>query len=131
MNKDLAPLDVSGMIHHMPIEDFLKLMAVKLNGPKADGQKITMNVTLSDSNQRYAIYIENAVLLYKEGMVVATPDVTLTLNQLLFYGICLGLLSPEQAVASGKLMISGDQTKLNEFLSLLDEFNNFINIVTP
>lgn len=90
-----------------------------------------MNVTLSDSNQKYAIYIENAVLIYKEGMVDANPDVTLTLNQLIFYGIGLGLLSPEQAVASGKLLISGDQTKLNEFLSLLDEFDRFINIVTP
>lgn len=131
MNKDNAPLDVSGIIHHMPVDDFLKLMAVKLNGPKADGKKITLNVTLADSNQKYAIYIENSVLIYKEGKVDTNPDVTLTLDQLIFYGIGLGLLLPEQAVASGKLKISGDQTKLNEFLSLLDQFDNFINIVTP
>ena len=128
---DNSPLDVSGIINHMPVDEFLKLMAVKLNGPKADGKKITLNVTLSDSNQKYAIYIENSVLIYKEGMVDATPDVTLTLDQLIFYGIGLGLLSPEQAVATGKLIISGDQTKLNEFLSLLDDFDRFLNIVTP
>lgn len=131
IKKDNAPLDSSGIINYMPVNEFLMLMAVKLNGPKADGKKITLNVTLSDTNQKYALYIENAVLIYKEGVVDANPDVSLTFDQLIFYGIGLGLLSPEQAVAAGKLMISGDQSKLNEFLSLLDEFDTIINIVTP
>jgi alkyl sulfatase BDS1-like metallo-beta-lactamase superfamily hydrolase len=131
IKKDNAPLDSSGIIKFMPVDEFLKLMAVKLNGPKADGKKITLNVTLSDTNQKYALYIENAVLIYKEGVVDANPDVSLTFDQVIFYGIGLGLLSPEQAVASGKLKISGDQSKLNEFLSLLDEFDTIINIVTP
>jgi len=131
MDNDNTPLDVSGIINHMPIEDFLKLIAVKLNGPKAEGKKITLNLTLSDSNQKYAIYIENSVLIYKAGKVDANPDVTVTLDQLIFYGIGLGLLSSDQAIAANKLMISGDQTKLDEFLSLLDKFNPFPNVVTP
>jgi alkyl sulfatase BDS1-like metallo-beta-lactamase superfamily hydrolase len=131
INKDNAPLDVSGIIKNMPVDEFLKLIAVKLNGPKADGKKITLNVTLSNSNQQYAIYLENSVLIYKAGKLDADPDVSLTLDQFTFYGIGLGLLSPEQAVAAGKLIISGDHTKLNEFLSLLDKFDRLPNIVTP
>jgi len=131
INKDNSPLDVSGIIKNMPVEEFLKLIAVKLNGPKADGKKITLNVTLSNSNQEYAIYLENSVLIYKSGKLNPDPDVSLTMDQFTFYGIGLGLLSPEQAVAAGKVIISGDQTKLNEFLSLLDEFDRLPNIVTP
>ncbi|MDN3016277.1 alkyl sulfatase dimerization domain-containing protein [Paenibacillus sp. BSR1-1] len=131
LNQDNTPLDVSGIIHFMPVEEFLKLIAIKLNGPKADGRKITLNVTLSDSDQKYAIYLENSVLIYKVGKVDANPDVNLTLDQLTLYGIGLGLLSPDQAVAAGKLMISGEQTKLDEFLSLLDDFDRCQNIVTP
>ncbi|MBI0580033.1 MBL fold metallo-hydrolase [Neobacillus cucumis] len=131
INKDNSPLDVSGIIKNMPVEEFLKLIAVKLNGPNADGKKITLNVTLSNSNQEYTIYLENSVLIYKSGKLNADPDVSLTLDQFTFYGIGLGLLSPEQAVAAGKLILSGDQTKLNEFLSLLDEFDRLPNIVTP
>lgn len=131
INKDNAPLDVSGIIKNMPVDEFLKLIAVKLNGPKADGKKITLNVTLSNSNQQYAIYLENSVLIYKAGKLDADPDVSLTLDQFTFCGIGLGLLSPEQAVATGKLIISGDHTKLNEFLSLLDKFDRLPNIVTP
>ncbi|MDT9026334.1 alkyl/aryl-sulfatase [Rossellomorea yichunensis] len=131
MNKDLSPLDVSGIINYMPVADFLKLMAIKLNGPKADGRNITLNVTLTNSNQTYTLRLENAVLTYKEGNVDADPDVALALDQMTFYGIGLKLLSAEQAVAAGKLIISGDQTILNEFLSLLDEFGWSPAIVTP
>jgi alkyl sulfatase BDS1-like metallo-beta-lactamase superfamily hydrolase len=131
MNKDLSPLDVSGIINYMPIADFLKLISIKLNGPKADGRNITLNVTLTNSNQTYTIRLENAVLTYKEAKIDADPDVTLALDQMTFYGIGLKLLSPEQAVAAGKLIISGDQTILNEFLSLLDEFDWSPAIVTP
>jgi alkyl sulfatase BDS1-like metallo-beta-lactamase superfamily hydrolase len=131
INKDLSPLDVSGIINYMPVADFLKLMAIKLNGPKADGRNITLNVTLTNSNQTYTIRLENAVLTYKEAKIDADPDVDLALDQMTFYGIGLKLLSPEQAVAAGKLIISGDQTILNEFLSLLDEFDWSPAIVTP
>ncbi|TYS89179.1 alkyl/aryl-sulfatase [Rossellomorea aquimaris] len=131
MNKDLSPLDVSGIINYMPVDEFLKLMAIKLNGPKADGRKITLNVTLTDSNQQYTIKLENAVLTYKVDEVNSNPDISLALEQVTFYGIGLKLLPPEQAAAAGKLIISGDQTKLNEFLSLLDEFDWSPAIVTP
>ncbi|WP_057914852.1 alkyl/aryl-sulfatase [Peribacillus muralis] len=131
INKENSPLDVSGIIKNMPLEEFLKLVAVKLNGPKADGKKITLNVTLTNTNQEYAIYLENSVLVYKAGKTDDNPDVSLALEQLTFYGIGLGMISPEKAVAAGKLNITGDQTKLNEFLSLLDIFEPLPNIVTP
>jgi len=131
INKDNSPLDVSGVIRNMPVEEFLKLISVKLNGPKADGKKITLNVSLSNSNQEYAIYLENSVLIYKAGKLDADPDVSLSLDQLTFFAIGLGMFTPEQAVAAGKVVIAGNQTKLNEFLSLLDEFDPLPNIVTP
>ncbi|WP_167555297.1 alkyl/aryl-sulfatase [Gottfriedia acidiceleris] len=131
INKDNAPLDVSGVIKNMPVNEFLKFIAVKLNGPKAEGRKITINVTLSDSNQLYSLYLENSVLFSKANKLDDNADVSLTSDQFAFYGTLLGLLSPEKAVGAGKLIISGDHTKLNEFLSLLDEFDRYINIVTP
>ncbi|PFM79190.1 hypothetical protein COJ46_12870 [Bacillus sp. AFS077874] len=131
INRDNSPLDVSGIIKKMPVNEFLKLVAVKLNGPKAEGKKITINVTLSDSNQLYTLNLENSVLFSRANKLDDNADVSLTIDQFAFYGTLLGLLSPEQAVGAGKLIISGNQTKLNEFLSLLDEFDRCINIVTP
>lgn len=131
INKDLSPLDVSGIINHMPIEDFLKLIAVKLHGLKAEGKKITLNVSLTDINQNFSIYLDNSVLIHKAGKLDANPDVSLTLERLTFFGVGLGLISPQQAAVAGKLIVSGDQAKLDEFLSLLDDFQRYHNIVTP
>ncbi|UPM53397.1 alkyl/aryl-sulfatase [Gottfriedia acidiceleris] len=129
--KDNSPLDVSEVIKNMPVNEFLKLVAVKLNGPKAEGKNITMNVTLSNTNQKYSIYLENSVLFFKENKLADHADVSLIIDQMTFYGIVLGLLSTEQGVTAGNLIISGNQTKLNEFLSLLDDFDRYINIVIP
>ncbi|WP_088042605.1 alkyl/aryl-sulfatase [Bacillus sp. EAC] len=131
VNKNISPLDVSGVIKNMPINEFLKLVAVKLNGPKAEGKKITINLTLSNTNQEYTLFLENSVLFFKANKLDAKADVSLTTDQFAFYGIVLGLITPEQAVAAGKLILSDDQSKLNEFLSLLDGFDPYPNIVTP
>jgi len=131
MNNDNSPLDISGVVKNMPVNEFLKLVAIKLNGPKAEGKKITINVTFSNSNQEYTLFLENSVLIFKANKLDANADVTLTIDQFAFYGIVLGLLSPGQAVAAGKLILTGNKLKLDEFLSLLDEFDRFINIVTP
>lgn len=129
--RDNSPLDVSEVIKNMPVNEFLKLVAVKLNGPKAESKIITMNVTLSNTNQEYTIYLENSVLFFKENKLAVNADVSLIIDQMTFYGIVLGLLSTEQGVTAGKLFISGNETKLNEFLSLFDEFDRYINIVIP
>ncbi|ODG92167.1 hypothetical protein BED47_21085 [Gottfriedia luciferensis] len=129
--KDNSPLDVSEVIKNMPVNEFLKLVAVKLNGPKAEGKKITINITLSNTNKEYTICLENSVLFFKENKLAVKADVSLVIDQMTFYGIVLGLLSIEQGVAVGKINISGNHTKMNEFLSLLDEFDRYMNIVIP
>ncbi|WP_249593879.1 alkyl/aryl-sulfatase [Peribacillus frigoritolerans] len=126
-----AVLNTSNIALKMPVKDFLMLLAVKLNGPKADGKKITINVTLSDLKQNYVLFLENSVLNIKANKVEANADVSLVVDKLTFYSISLGSITPEQAITSGRLHLTGDQNKLNELLSLLDEFTTNLNIVTP
>ncbi|WP_258276347.1 alkyl/aryl-sulfatase [Paenibacillus sp. SC116] len=123
--------NTSKMLDDVPVDDFFKLLAVKLNGPKAEGVNITMSVTFSDTNQAYAVYLENSVLTYKEGIVEDKPNVVLSIDKTAFYKMGSGQLSPDQALGDGQLELSGDANKLNEFLDLLDTFDIWSNIVTP
>ncbi|QQK80495.1 MBL fold metallo-hydrolase [Salicibibacter cibi] len=118
------------MIQCMPFDEFFKLLAVKLDAPKAEGKKITMNISLTDSGENYTITLENSVL-NKADKLNADPDVSLKTDKSIFYAIALGDLTVDQAVSSNKLEITGKQNRLNEFLTLLDNFNNPIHIVTP
>ncbi|MEK4425791.1 alkyl/aryl-sulfatase [Solibacillus sp. FSL K6-1523] len=129
--KDRAPLDTSGFVSKTPVLEFLKLFAARLNGLNADGKKITINVTLSDENKDYTLYLENSVLTYKSSRLDTSPDASLIVDKLTFYGIANGRISPQQAVADAKLELSGDQHKLADFLSLFDRFNPLANIVIP
>lgn len=125
------PTNKPGFINKIPVEDFLKLLAIKLNAPKAEGKKIIINVTITNLNEQCSIYLGNSVLINKTGELSEQPDVTIITDKLTFYSLGVGRISLDQAIEEDKLKISGDSTKLIEFLSLLDHFNPSINIVTP
>lgn len=131
VNKENAPSDVAGIINYLPISDFLTLLAVKLNGPKAEGKKITMNVTITDADQSFTMNLENSVLIHKVSKLDAHPDVALVTDRTTFFALMVGSLSLDQAIEKGKAEVSGDASHLNEFLSLLDQFDPYLNIVTP
>ncbi|NQU63799.1 MAG: MBL fold metallo-hydrolase, partial [SAR324 cluster bacterium] len=52
----------SGLIQQMPISSFFDIMAVRLNGPQAEGNEITINFMFTDRNECYVLKLENAVL---------------------------------------------------------------------
>ena len=41
-------------------------LAVRLNGPKAAGKKIALNVDFTDLKKQYGLIVENAVLNYAQ-----------------------------------------------------------------
>ena len=49
-------------IRAMPIELLFDYLGVRLNGPKAAGKQITLNLNFTDLKKQYALMVENAVL---------------------------------------------------------------------
>ena len=75
--------------------------------------------------------MENGVLNYAKGKQSTTADATLTTTRTALDRIVLGETTAAEALAAGEATIEGDATKLAEFLSLLDTFEFWFNIVTP
>jgi alkyl sulfatase BDS1-like metallo-beta-lactamase superfamily hydrolase len=63
--------------------------------------------------------------------LASNPDATLTLDILTFYQIALGREDLSKMEAAGNVSISGDKEQFVDFLSLLDQFQPKVNIVTP
>ncbi|MGF9909747.1 alkyl/aryl-sulfatase [Brevibacillus porteri] len=116
---------------NIPVDEFLKLLAVRLNGPKAEGKIMTMNVHISHKDETYTIYLENGVLIHKANRLDDNPNVSITVDTATFYKLGFGHLTPDQAIAAGALELSGDPHTLDEFFTLLDSFNLTSNIVIP
>jgi alkyl sulfatase BDS1-like metallo-beta-lactamase superfamily hydrolase len=117
------------VIRAMPPEMTFDYFAVRLNGPKAAGKKISLNLDFTDLKKQYGLLVENAVLNY--GKPVAKADVTLTLSKATLDAIQLNQVSIDDAIAKGDLKLSGKREALNEFMGLLDTFPFWFNIVTP
>ena len=116
-------------IRAMPPDMLFDYLAVRLNGPKAAGKKIGLNIDFIDLKQQYGLMVENAVLNY--GKPLAKPDAKLTMSKATLDSIQLKEITLEQAITKGDLKIEGKREAFAEFMGLLDTFPFWFNIVTP
>ena len=116
-------------IKAMPPEMLFDYLAVRLNGPKAAGKKIGLNLDFTDLKKQYGLAVENAVLNY--GKPLAQPDAKVTLSKATLDAIQLKETTIENAIAKGDMKVEGRREALSEFLALLDTFPFWFNIVTP
>ena len=116
-------------IKAMPPDMLFDYLAVRLNGPKAAGKKIGLNINFTDLKQQYGLMVENAVLNY--GKPLAQPDAKLTMSKATLDSIQLKEMTLEQAITKGDLKIEGKREAFADFMALLDTFPFWFNIVTP
>ena len=75
--------------------------------------------------------MSNGVLNHTEGRVLKSPDASLTLTRDTLYKIMLKETTLKDAVGTGAIKVQGDEAKLEELVSYLDDFDFWFNIVTP
>lgn len=114
----------------MPPELLFDYMAVRLNGPKAAGRKITVNFDFTDLARQYAVTIENGVLNHAPALEPGA-DATLTIAKRELDKIQLKQLTMQQALAAGTARLDGRAAAFGELMALLDDFPFWFNIVTP
>lgn len=117
-------------IKAMPPELLFNYLGVRLNGEKAVGKKLTLNVNFTDLNAPYTLTVENAALNFNESMTNGA-DATVTLTKSALDSVQIGERTLEQAVASGDIKVEGRKEAFGEFLAMLDTFPFWFNIVTP
>lgn len=105
-------------------------LAVRINPEKAAGKKMVVNMDFTDIGEKHTLSLENAVLNHTTRYA-ASPDVTVTLSKQALDDIQLGQGTLEQKIASGEIKVQGNQQTFSDFVSLLDKFNFWFNIVTP
>lgn len=123
--------DMSEMTFALRVRDLFDFLAVRLNGPKAEGRKITINFIFPDSGEKYELILEDSVLNHHAGKQSAHADTTLTISKENLIRAASGLTDFETLIRSGKAKIEGEPSKLKELFSLLDTFEPKFNIVLP
>lgn len=106
-------------------------MAMRLNGPKAEGKSMKLNWRFTDTGEQYVLELENAALSHIAGRQAADADLTVSLARETLNAILLRKTSFEKEVGAGRIAMAGNARVLGELLSMLDTFDFWFNIVTP
>jgi alkyl sulfatase BDS1-like metallo-beta-lactamase superfamily hydrolase len=107
------------------------VLGVRLNGPKAEGKHIVLNWTFTDTSESFVLTLENCALTYVAGAQAATADASFTLARGTLDEVIAKLATFPEAVAGGKIKVSGNPMRLAELMALMDEFPRMFEIVEP
>ena len=107
------------------------VLGVRLNGPKAEGRHIVLNWSFADTGESFVLNLENCALTYAEGALAASADASFTLDRGTLDEVIAKATSFPEAVASGRIKVSGNPLRLAELMSLMDEFPRMFEIVEP
>ena len=115
----------------LSIPMFFSSLGVRLNGPKADGKRIVVNWTLTDTGEKYVLNLENSTLTYVAGRTAETADAGLTLERATLTKVMQQKTTFPEAIGAGLVKIAGDPSKLLELFGLFDTFDLGFAIAEP
>ncbi|MCG3205790.1 MAG: putative alkyl/aryl-sulfatase YjcS [Elusimicrobia bacterium] len=119
------------IVRAMDLDLFFDFLAMRLNGPKADGKRIVLNFDFTDLKQKYVLEMVNGVLNHTEGLQAKDADAAISLSRDTLNKIVLKQTTLKDAMGDGQVKVSGKESKLEELLSYLDSFEFWFDIVTP
>jgi alkyl sulfatase BDS1-like metallo-beta-lactamase superfamily hydrolase len=107
------------------------VLGVRLNGPKAEGKRIVLNWSFTDTSESFILNLENCALTYIEGTLADAADAGFTLARGTLDEVIAKQTTFPEAVGSGKIKFTGNPMRLGELMALMDEFPRMFEIVEP
>jgi alkyl sulfatase BDS1-like metallo-beta-lactamase superfamily hydrolase len=118
-------------VNAMSYDMLLDYVGLKLNGPKAAGKESSFNMKFGGGDGDYAVKLQNGVLIYTANKLIGDADVTVTWSKPVFVAILFGITDLQTQIETGHVEVEGNQAKLEELFTLLDDFDPLFSIVTP
>jgi alkyl sulfatase BDS1-like metallo-beta-lactamase superfamily hydrolase len=119
------------LLGNTPVERFLTSMAVRLDGPAADGKHLKFNFVFTDVSETHVVELENSVLHHRQAAAATDVDATVHLTRELLVRLATGEAGLKDVVMSDALEVEGSRLKLLSLLSMLDKPDGRFPIVTP
>ncbi|MBD7980154.1 alkyl/aryl-sulfatase [Oerskovia merdavium] len=105
-------------------------LAVQVDGPRAWDENLSVDVVLTDTGDRYRLWLRNGVLTYSAAPQRGEADVTLTTTRRALPVLASGDVTPDTLARAG-IELTGDATVLGRLAALLEPGDPDFAIVTP
>jgi alkyl sulfatase BDS1-like metallo-beta-lactamase superfamily hydrolase len=119
------------LLRHTPVDRFFTSMAARLNGPKAEGKRMTLNFVFTDLGETYVLDLENSVLHHHLRAADPNAATTVRLTRDFLVALVSGQAGLREMIFSDDLQVEGSRITLLSFFSLLDRPDGSFPIVTP
>jgi len=126
---DLA--NAMDLMRNTPLDRFLDALAVRLNGPRADGKRMLINLVISDRDEAHVLDLRNAVLHHRKEPPREGADATITVEHALLLRMLTGQAGIRETLMSDQLSVDGSVLDLVGFFALFDAPDAAFPIVTP
>ncbi|WP_405438646.1 alkyl/aryl-sulfatase [Streptomyces anulatus] len=104
-------------------------IAIQIDGPRAWNEKLTVDVVLTDTDQRYRLRLANGALTYSPASQIGDADVTLTTTHRALPA--LATAPTADGLAKAGIEVTGDTSALSRLAGVLDPGDPDFPIVTP
>ena len=115
----------------MPLEMFLDFLAVRVNGPRADGTELEASWHMSDSNETRRLFLSHGALSHRAVDPSDDAPSAIRLDRAQLSKIILSGKSFLEAFDEGLIPWQGDGDGLRALFSCMDEFYPMFNILEP
>lgn len=122
-----------GMMRSMSVDMIFAALAVRLDGPRADGTTLAIGWVFTDLEQTWVLHLQHAALHYDRlgpGEPLPATDALLTLTHEALIGVLSGRTPLAEAFGTS-IAATGDLDRLAELFGYLDPPDPRFAIVTP
>lgn len=131
-NKNIYPLNVSAeMLNMTGQEDLFNLLAVQINGEKAAGKEMVINLNFKDKNEYATLILKNGALTNRIGFKSPQATADISIDKIDFINVMLGNATLEYLVENKKAVVKGDVTVLSDLINVTDKPDKYFNIIEP
>jgi alkyl sulfatase BDS1-like metallo-beta-lactamase superfamily hydrolase len=116
--------DPAGLAPALTTTQLFDSVAIRVNGPKAWNETLTIDWHLTDEDQRYRMELSNGALIHHPTGATSDAEVSIALTR----PQLVGLLA---AAKTDGVAIDGDAGVLSRLIGLLDEPDPTFAVVTP
>jgi alkyl sulfatase BDS1-like metallo-beta-lactamase superfamily hydrolase len=120
-----------GLLRAMSVEQVFDTIAVRLKSEEVGGQKLFINWTFTDLDEKWVLGLSNRTLHHVKGRHESAAAVTVTLKRMTLIDIVTQATTFMDQINEGNIQIDGDASALLTIFGSLDAFTPGFLIVEP
>ncbi len=126
-----TPVSGAGLASALTVDQVFSSIAVRIDGPRAWDERLTVSWLFTDLDQTYVTELRNGTLIHRRASAPEPGSTTLRLTRALLIGIVGQSVDLASALASGQVEIEGDPQDVARLMGVVGDVDPAFPIVTP